>query len=130
MVFIFGGFMNKYEDFFDEICKLTQSHELKWKQINKKEHSDVIFNPNLVFRQFSAEYTKNDILYIILFIEKKYSNAEYDYELEKYDPEILVLDEDMELKLTLTDSVIDRYSMQILSDLISEEDDKVKNLLD
>jgi len=90
----------------------------------------VIFNPNLVFRQFAATYIKNEDEFEVVFIEKKFDDPEHDYAYERYASEIIVLDEDNELIATLTDSVIERGDMLKLAELIEQKSDRAKKLFD
>jgi len=122
--------MNKYEVLFSDIFEKTESGEIKWRQIRKDAHSDLIFNPNLSYRQYSGTYRKNDETYEVVFVEKKADDPEHDFVYEKYIPEILVIGEGNELLVTLTDSVIDRSEMINLVKEIEETNDKTKKLLD
>jgi len=122
--------MNKYEELFDSIYKQTKNNQLKWKQLKKSANADVIFNPNLVFRQFAATYIKNEDEFEVVFIEKKFDDPEHDYAYERYASEIIVLDEDNELIATLTDSVIERGDMLKLAELIEQKSDRAKKLFD
>lgn len=119
--------MNKYEKLFKSIYDQTESHEIKWRLISKDAHSELIFNPNLVFRQFSGKFVKGDDTFEVVFVEKK---ADFDFPYEKYIPEILIIDEDNELLVTLTDSMIDRSEMMQLLGLIEERNDRTSKLFD
>lgn len=121
--------MNKYEELFGDIYNKTTSGEIKWKQIRKDAHSDLIFNPDLSFRQYAGTYNKGNDKYEVIFVEKKADDPEHDFVYQKYMPEILIIDESNELLVTLTDSVIDKGQMIDLVNEIEQKNDKVKKLL-
>lgn len=121
--------MNKYEELFEDISDKTASGEIKWRQIRKDAHSDLIFNSDMSFRQYSGKYKKNEDTYEVVFVEKKADDPEHDFVYQKYMPEILIIGEGNELLVTLTDSVIDRGQMINLVREIEETNDKVKKLL-
>lgn len=120
--------MNKYETLFDEIVNQTRSKSLNWKQVRRHENAELIFNPNLVFRQFSADFPRNGAEFKLLFIEKKYDDPEDDFGYARYAPEVLVVDHDGDLVTTLTDSVIERADMLRLADMIEANTGKVSKL--
>lgn len=122
--------MNKYETLFDEIINQTRSKSLSWKQVRRHENSELIFNPNLVFRQFSADFPRNGAHFKLLLIEKKYDDSEDDFGYARYAPEVLVVDDAGELVTTLTDSVIERTDMLRLADMVETRNDKVSKLFD
>lgn len=120
--------MNKYEKLFVEILKKTKDGSLHWKQLRRHANSELIFNANHVFRQFSASFERGDETYVLFLIEKKYSDPAFDFEFDKYRPEILIVDEHGELVTTLTDSVIELQDMIRLADLVEASSDKSANL--
>jgi hypothetical protein len=120
--------MNKYEVLFDEIVSLTRSKALIWKQMPRHANSELIFNPNLVFRQFSADFSRNRTNFKLLLIEKKIDDPEHDFAYERRAPEVLVVDEAGELVTTLTDSVIERTDMLRLADMVETGSDKASKL--
>jgi hypothetical protein len=120
--------MNKYEVLFHDILERTRLGQLQWKQLRRGAHADVIFSPNLVFRQFSAELPRAGDTFEILLVEKKYEDPEHDFAYERYVPEILIMDEDGELITTLTDSVIERRDLMRLADLVEARSDKASKL--
>lgn len=119
--------MNKYEELFDEILKGTRKGELKWKQLRKSANSDVIFNVNLVWRQFETVLERNNQDFTVLLIEKKYDDPEFDFAYEKYTPEILVL-LDNELVTTIDDSTVSRSELINLVNAVESKSDKAKKL--
>lgn len=122
--------MNKYELLFDEIVKQTKSGKLHWKQVRRGSNSDLIFNPNLVFRQFETTFDRGGNEFKILLLERKFEDPEHDFVYEKYIPELLVIDEDGELIATLTDSLIERADMIRLANAVETKSDKAKKLFD
>jgi hypothetical protein len=122
--------MNKYETLFDDILKQTQSRALQWKQVRRHANSDLIFNPSLVFRQFSSEFLRSGSHFTLLLVEKKYDDPEHDFAYQKYVPEVLVVDDEGELVATLTDSVIERRDLLRLADMVESRSDKASKLFD
>ncbi|CAB3696196.1 hypothetical protein CEY09_23975 [Achromobacter marplatensis] len=122
--------MNKYETLFEEIVKQTRTSKLRWKQIRRNSNSDLIFNPSLVFRQFSTCFERAGNDFTLLLLEKKYDDPEQDFAFEKYLPELLVIDHDGELVATITDSVIERTDMIRLANLVENRSDKASKLFD
>lgn len=120
--------MNKYEILFDEIIKQTEARKLSWKQLRRHANSELIFNPSLVFRQFSADFPREGNNFKLLLIEKKYDDPERDFAYEKYVPEVLIVDEEGELVTTLTDSVIERADLLRLADMVETRSDNANKL--
>jgi hypothetical protein len=120
--------MNKYELLFNEIMQKTRNEKLKWKQLKRNANSELIFSANLVFRQFSAAFEREGAEFELLLIEKKYEDPDYDYVYDKYRPELLVIDDDGELIITLTDSVIERNDLIRLADLVETKTDRANKL--
>ncbi len=119
--------MNKYEKLFAEIYSQTKAGTLKWKQLRRQANSDLIFNPNLVWRQFAADFERDENTFTIILVEKKYEDPDFDFAYEKYSPELLVIDEG-ELVATISDSVIEKNDMIRLSNLVEMKSDKAKKL--
>jgi hypothetical protein len=119
--------MNKYEKFFNEILNETRDGILKWRQLNKRENSEVIFNAHLVFRQFSTQLVRGDSEYTVLLVEKKYLDPDDDFFLDKYTLELLVLEQG-ELITCITESVIEKKDMIKLVDFVKTKSDKANKL--
>jgi len=119
--------MNKYEQIFNEIVNQTKSGNLKWKQLKRYVNSDLIFNPNLIWRQFSTDFERGGHPFTILLVEKKYEDPEFDFAFEKYTPELLVID-DGELVATINDSIIEKNDMLQLANLVETKSDKAQKL--
>lgn len=122
--------MNKYEKLFNDIVEKTESNEIKWKQISKNANSDFIFNSDMTFRQYSGKYMKDEDSYTLIFVEKKYDDPVHDFAYQAYKPEILVVDDNNELLVTLTDSIIEKADLIELVQEIQEKNDKAKKLFD
>lgn len=122
--------MNKYEKLFSEIAEKTKKNEIKWKQIRKSAHADLIFNPDMVYRQYSGELKKGSDTYEVVFIEKKTDDPIHDFAFQRYMPEIMIIDDKNELLVTITDSVIEKDDMIALVQAINEKNDRVKKLFD
>ena len=122
--------MNKYEKLFLDIVAKTNSGEMEWKQIKKSANESLIFNPDMVFRQDSADLKRTNEIYKVVFVEKKSADPEHDFAFEKYIPEILIIDKDGELIVTLTDSVIERSHLITQMQNIQEKNDKTKKLFE
>ena len=119
--------MNKYEKLFNEILDATGDGKLKWRQLNKRENSEVIFNAYLVFRQFSSQLIKGDSEYTVLLVEKKFVDHEVFPLDDKYTLELLVLEQG-ELITCITESVIEKKDMIKLVDIVETKSDKAKKL--
>lgn len=122
--------MNKYEKLFSEIFEKTKKNEIEWRQINKSAHSDLIFNPDMVFRQYSGKLKKGDNAYEVIFVEKKADDPVHDFAFQRYIPEIIIVDENNELLVTITDSIIEKDDMISLSKAIEEKNDRIKKLFE
>jgi len=122
--------MNKYEKLFEDIIDKTYSDDIEWKQVSKSAHSDLIFNSEMSFRQYSGEYKKGGKTYEVVFVEKKADDPEYDFTRQRYSGEVLVIDEKNELLVTLTDSVIDKDKMDNLVNSIEGKNDRSKKLFE
>ncbi|GAB3398094.1 hypothetical protein NX774_18840 [Massilia agilis] len=122
--------MNKYEALFDEILKQTQTRALEWRQLRRNANADLIFNPTLVYRQFSTEMRRRGNSFTVLLVEKKYDDPEHDFAYQRYAPELLVVDDDGELVTTLTDSVIEWRDLMRLASMVEAQSDKASKLFD
>lgn len=120
--------MNKYEKLFRDIVDKTNSGDIKWKQTSRNAHSDLIFNPDMAFRQYSGKYKKGDDIYSVVFVEKKYDDPVHDFAYQAYKPEVLIIDENNELLVTLTDSIIEKTDLIDLVQEIEEKNDRTKKL--
>jgi hypothetical protein len=120
--------MNKYEILFDEILEKTKTGQLTWRQLRRQANSDLIFSPNQVFRQFGTEFPREGNNFKLLFVEKKYDDPDHDFVYEKYIPELLVVDHEGELVVTLTDSMIERSNFIKLADIVERRSDKASKL--
>jgi hypothetical protein len=120
--------MNKYEALFDEVMQQTKAGKLHWRQLRRHANSDLIFNPQTVFRQFETDFARGSSEFKLFLIEKKYDDPEHDFAYEKYVPELLVVDDEGELVTTLTDSVIERSNMIRLADMVETGSDKANKL--
>ncbi len=122
--------MNKYEKLFAEIAEKTEKNEIEWKQVKKSAHADLIFNPDMVFRQYSGELKKGNDTYEVVLVEKKTDDPVHDFAYQRYIPEIMIIDDKNELLVTITDSVIEKEDMLCLVQTIEEKNDRVKKLFD
>lgn len=122
--------MNKYEKLFQDIVDKTDSGDIEWKQTSRSANSNLIFNSDMTFRQYSGEYKKGGDTYTVVFVEKKYDDPAHDFAYQTYKPEILVVDEKNELLVTLTDSIIEKTDMMDLAQEIEEKNDRTKKLFD
>ena len=121
--------MNKYEILFADILKQTKAGLLKWKQLHRYANSEIIFSPNIVFRQFESTLVLGSNEYKLLLIEKKYDDPEHDFVFDSYVLEMLILD-DGELVTTLSDSVIERSDLIKLANMVETRSDKASRLFE
>lgn len=119
--------MNKYEKLFSEILSLTKNGDLNWKQLKRHQNSELIFNPNLIWKQYSGELLRDGNTFTIILVEKKSEDPEFDFAYEKYTPELLIVD-DGELIATINDSVIEKSDMIKLANLVETKSDKARKL--
>ena len=63
----------------------------------------------------------------MLLVEKKYDDPESDFSFDRYDLELLILEQD-EVITCMTESVIERDDMLKLVDLVETKSDKAKKL--
>ncbi len=119
--------MNKYEQLFSELLLLTKNDDLRWKQLKKHQNAELIFNPQLVWRQYSSELERGGNIFTVILVEKKCEDPEMDFAYEKYIPELLIID-DGELIATLNDSVIEKRDMINLASLVETKSDKARKL--
>lgn len=119
--------MNKYEKLFNEIFSQTKAGSLKWMQLRRQANSELIFNPNLVWRQFSTDFVRDNSTFTIILVEKKYEDPDFDFTYEKYSLELLIID-DGELITTISDSIIESSDMIQLANLVETKSDRAKKL--
>lgn len=120
--------MNNEIDLFEKIEKATDLGKLAWKLVSKNRYSDIIFQPNHIFRIFQTIYTKEGDDYEVLLVEKKYEDPDWDFEVEKYRPEMYFLFE-KEIVLTIDENSIDMNSFIQLIHKIEHRTDRAKKLL-
>lgn len=120
--------MNKYEILFNDIFQQTKNNSLRWRQVPRNTNAELIFNPHLVFRQFSADFPRSGGRFKLFLLEKKYADPEYGFAYEKYVPEILIVDDQDELVTTLTDAVIEHKDMTRLADMVETRNDNAAKL--
>jgi hypothetical protein len=101
---------------------------LTWKQLNKRDNSDVIFNSNFVFRQFSSQLVRDGSEFTVLLVEKKHEAPDFFFSYQRYAPEILIL-EGGELIAAITDSIIERSELMKHADLVPSKSDRFQRLL-
>src|SRR5471030_2415580 len=121
--------MNKYEVLFQEILEQTQTQSLLWRQLNRHENSDLIFNANAVVRQFMADFSRGGNRFTLLLVEKKFEESDFGFTYYRLMPEVLVL-EDGELVTTLTDTLIERKYLLRLLGMVQVHNDKARKLFD
>ena len=77
--------MNKYDVLFNEILTQTESGQLNWKQIGREENAGIMLNAHLVFRQFSAEFSRGGNLFTLLLVEKRQLYNDEDFFIERFE---------------------------------------------
>ena len=121
--------MNKYEKLFKEIYEATKDGKIVWSQIDRRSHSSIIFNPRFVFRLYEAEFERSENIFTLIIVEKKYDDPDQDFEIERYDPELLILSQG-ELITTLNTSVINSRDFIRLVEIVELKNDKAKKLFE
>lgn len=120
--------MSNEIELFDRVWKATLAGELKWKLVPKECYSDVIFQPNHVFRLFQTTYTKDNDDYVVLLVEKKFDDPDWDFEVEKYRPEMYFLF-DGSIVLTIDEDSVDMNQLIRLVRTVELNTDRAKKLL-
>jgi len=120
--------MSNAIELFDQIEKATNSGKLAWSLVSKSRYSDIIFQPNQIFRVFKTIYTKEGDDYEVLLVEKKYEDPDWDFAVEKYRPEMYFLFE-REIVLTIDENSVDINSFIRLIHKIELRTDRAKKLL-
>ena len=57
--------MNRYESLFEDIISKTREGTIKWRQVKKDLHADVILSANLYFRVSMNEMARFMRLYLL-----------------------------------------------------------------
>ena len=120
--------MSKEYKLFEQIVQATDSKKMLWKLKSNTSYSDVIFQPNHVFRIFEGEYEKDGDEYTVLLVEKKYGDPEWDFEVERYRPEIYFLYQGS-IVLVLDDTKIELQQLIQLINVVEITTDRARKLL-
>ncbi|WP_372353808.1 hypothetical protein ACDH63_07455 [Xanthomonas axonopodis pv. maculifoliigardeniae] len=122
--------MNKYEEIFEKIVDKTNSGEISWRQVKKDSNSNLIFNADYSFRQYEGKFENKGQEFQILLVEKKMPDPEHDMAYERYMPEILIIDENKDLIVTMTESVIERGKIGDLAQEIEQKNGILNKLFE
>jgi hypothetical protein len=120
--------MSNETKLFRKIVQETEAGELEWKLVPRGRYSELIFQPNQVFRLFQTTFTKDDDDYTVLLVEKKYDDPDWDFELEKYRPEVYFL-YDQSIVLVIDEDTVDMNQLIRLVKRVELSTDRAKRLL-
>lgn len=115
-------------DLFEKIVEDTKNSKISWKLVSKDSFRDVIFQSGAVFRLFVSNCRLNNQDVELLFVEKKTDDPEWDFAIEKYTSELIVL-MDKEIVYTFTPEFVGKDEMLDLVEIIEEKNDKLRKLL-
>ncbi len=119
--------MDRYDRIIRDIQQKTDEEIIRWAAVTAGRYSEVLLNPSRVIRAFSAAYPVGQKTYELLFVERRVDfHNEFDYTTEVYGFELLVLDHNREIVLSLRDGVVERDDLLRLSGLIDAHNDRVK----
>jgi hypothetical protein len=123
--------MDRYDRIIRDIQQKTDSELIRWKVVSSDQHSGILLNAFQIVRTLAAEYPIGKRKYDLLFVERKVDfHDEFGDSTEGYGCELLVLDEDGQMVLSLYEGVVDRDDLLKLAGLIDEHNDRVKNFFE
>jgi hypothetical protein len=123
--------MDRYDRIILDIQQKTDEEVIYWKVVNADRYSSVVMNTFRVIRAFTADYTVGEKKYDLLFVERKVDyHDDFGDSTEGYGFELFILDEDVQIVLSLYDGVVDRDDLLKLSGLIDAHNDRVKNFFE
>jgi hypothetical protein len=123
--------MDRYDRIIRDIQQRTDDEAIHWKVVNVDRYSSVLMNTFRVIRAFAADYPVGEKKYDLLFVERKVDyHDDFGDSTEGYGFELVVLDEDGQLVLSLYEGVVDRDDLLKLSGLIDEHNDRVKGFFE
>jgi hypothetical protein len=101
------------------LSEKTDSEVIDWKVVSSDQHSGILLNAFQVVRTFAADYPIGKRKYELLFVERKADfQDEFGDSTEGYGFELLIMDEDQQIVLSLDEGVVDRDDQLKLSGLI------------
>ncbi len=123
--------MDRYDRIIRDIQQKTDSEVIRWKVVSSDQHAGILLNAFQIVRTFAADYPIGKRTYDLLFVERKVDfQDEFGDSTEGYGFELLVLDEDRQIVLSLYEGVVDRDDLLKLSGLIDAHNDRVKNFFE
>lgn len=120
--------MSNEAKLFRKIVQATEAGELQWKLVSRSRYSELIFQPNQVFRIFQTTFSKDDDDYTVLLVEKKYDDPDWDFAIEKYRPEMYFLFDDS-IVLVIDEDAVDLPQLIRLVKRVELSTDRAKRLL-
>ena len=120
--------MDRYDRIIRDVQVKTEEEALQWKLVNVEVYAGQVFNTHRVLRAFTAEYFIGKMSYTLLFVERKVDHHDDLYDSSEGSGfELLILDKDHQIVLSLYDGVVDRDDLLRLAGLIDEHNDRVKD---
>jgi hypothetical protein len=119
--------MDRYERVIRDVQQKTEDETIQWRTVRVLKYSDVVINPDRVVRSFEADYPVGGKDYVLLFVERRVEHHDdFGYISEGFDYQLLILDEEGQIAVSLYDGVVDRDDLLKLSGLIEERNDRAK----
>jgi len=123
--------MDRYDRFILDILRKTEARELDWRVVPPGEISHAVLNPDRILRAYLADYPLQGRNYRLYFIEKRveFLNEFAGPYREVLGFEVVVLDVDEAIVLTLYNGVVEAEDLWKLSSLIKACNDRAEVLL-
>ena len=120
--------MSSTQSLFRKVVQATDAGTMKWKIVPRTAYSEVIFQPSYVFRIFESKFQKDEDDYVVLLVEKKYDDPEWDFDVERYRPELHFLYEGS-IVLTIDEDEVDLIKLVRFAKTVESSTDRAKKLL-
>src|SRR4051812_42100573 len=99
--------MDRYDRVIRDMQQKTEDRRLAWKVVSPARYERILVDPGRVIRTVASEYTLADKKFDLLFVERKTDLFVDSGEIrEGRDFQVLVLDQDGEIVLSLYDGVV------------------------
>ncbi|RYZ73457.1 MAG: hypothetical protein EOP09_01870 [Proteobacteria bacterium] len=120
--------MTSQVELFNRVLADTKKRLMRWKYARLGEYESFVFQPKTVFRAFKSELELPGGNFRVFLVEKKFPDAEWDFEIEKYRPELHFL-EGQNNVLEITDDDVDISSFGTLITEVAFSTDTARRLL-
>jgi hypothetical protein len=120
--------MSPQSKLFNELLKATRRGDLSWSYSSSSRYEDFVYQPQSVFRAFETIFNIQNSDYRVFLVEKKYPDADWDFSIEKYRPELYFLS-GRSLVLTINDDFVELPKFGELVHIVESSTDEAKRLL-